>query len=871
VKKRVIEWNLPLMEISKASTHEKSVRHGHPSTLHLWWARRPLAASRATTFAALIDTPTSLKTQKEILALIEEIVPWNTVKSNLSPVIFQSQQRIKDQWDKQPPRILDPFSGGGSIPLEALRLGCEVYASDLNPVAVLISKATFEWPQCIANSKLASLVKKWAIRVYENVNRKIGQFYPDDPDGRIPIGYLWARTIQCPNPTCQAEIPLIKHFWLARTKKRLIAYKPIINLQSKTITFQIQENHAIDFDPSIGTITRAKAKCLICNQVTNAKKIQELAQEGKMFHKMTVVILRSPKKPIKRYRVANERDIQTFTQAVEYLNEKLSHFITNDALLPDEELPPMGTLGFGVRQYGMVKWQDLFNPRQQLALISFLEEIRILSKEIAQEHQEEIDSSPKPIKLSTIISTYLAIILGRLADKNANLVVYNAYGEKIEHVFGRTALPMAWDYAELNVFSGANGDWLHQLDWVKRFLENNSWSSGTTSSVYQASATKLPFPNKFFDAILTDPPYYDNVPYSDLSDFFYVWFKKAIGDLFVDLFATPLTPKSKEIVANKGRQTNPKAFFEKMIGLSFQEMYRVLKPEGIAIIVYAHKSSEGWETMLKALTQAGFIVTASWPIHTEMKTRLRAKTSAALASSIYLVCRKFPQQEIGYYREIRQEMELVIQKQLHRFWEDGIRGGDFFISAIGPAMEILSRYRRIERYSGEIVSFRDQLAEIRTISTNFLIMTVLRNQKTAIIDNLSQFYLAFRWTFQDTTIDFGEAQKLAQACGVEFNRLVKGGFVIKKGSKVKMLNAVNRSVINQNDPNLVNLMHLSLIAWKKGDNHQLEELLSSNPIINNSFWQFCQAVAECLPRKNEEKLLLEGLLVSKYCTRYLGH
>ncbi|UCG00705.1 MAG: DUF1156 domain-containing protein [Candidatus Heimdallarchaeota archaeon] len=866
MKKRVIEWNFPLAEVSKASTHEKSVRHGHPSTLHIWWARRPLAASRATTFAALIDLPSGLKKQKEIINLIKEISPWNTVKSNSSPVIHQSQQLIKNQWDTKPPRILDPFSGGGSIPLEALRLGCETYASDLNPIAVLISKATLEWPQKIASPELASLVEKWAIHIHKEVNQKIGRFYPNDLDGSIPIGYLWARTIPCPNPACQADLPLIKHFWLAKTKTRSIAYKPVIDKQLKTISFQILHNQDIDFDPSVGTISRAKAKCLICNQVTNASRIQELAQQGKMYHKMTVVILRSPEKPIKRYRVANEEDIRTFIEAEEYLSQKLSLTSNIDTLLPTEKLPPMGTLGFGVRQYGMVKWKDLFNSRQLLAIISFLEHIKEISEVIKQEYQEEIEIVPHPIKLSTIITTYLAIILGRLVDKNANLVVYNAYGEKIEHVFGRTALPMAWDYAELNVFSGANGDWLHQLDWVRRFLENNCWASSATSSVYQASATKLPFSSEYFHAILTDPPYYDNVPYSDLSDFFYVWFKRAVGDLFPNLFATPLTPKSEEIVANKGRQSDPKAFFEEMISLSFQEMYRVLKADGIALIVYAHKSSEGWETMLKSLTSAGFVVTASWPINTEMKTRLRAKTSAALASSIYLVCRKYPQQEIGYFHEIRQEMELEIQKQLNRFWEDGIRGGDFFISAIGPAMEILSRYRQIERYSGEVVSFQDQLTLIRSISTNFLVKRVLHNRGEITIDNVSQFYLAFRWTFQEAIVEFGEAQKLAQACGVEFNTLVKGGYIRKKGSKVRVSNALNRLTFNPNDTYMVNIMHLSLIAWKEGAETQLEKLLlAPKRKIDTSFWQYCQAVAECLPRKNVEKQLLEGLLVSKYC------
>jgi len=866
LKKRIIEWNLPLVEISKASTHEKSVRHGHPSTLHLWWARRPLAASRATAFAALIDLPSSLKTQKKIMNLIKKIVPWNTVKSDLSPVIYQSQQFIKNQWDARPPRILDPFSGGGSIPLEALRLGCETYASDLNPIAVLISKATFEWPQTIANINLASLVEEWATHIYDEANLAISQFYPNDPDGSIPIGYLWTRTIPCPNPICQVEMPLIKHFWLARTKTRLIAYKPIVDKRLKTISFQIQEDQNIDFNPSIGTISRAKAKCLVCNQVTKAEKIRELAQEGKMQQKMTVVILRVPKKAKKHYRVANEKDLQVFTQARNFLSQKLSNLEYMESLFPDEELPPIGTLGFGVQLYGMTKWSDLFNSRQQLALITFLERIRTNSQLIEQKYQDIVHTTPRPIKLSTIIVAYLAIILGRLADKNASLVVYNAYGEKIEHVFGRTALPMAWDYAELNVFSGANGDWLHQMDWVLRFLRNNSWKSLNTSHVYQASATNLPFENEYFDAVFTDPPYYDNVPYSDLSDFFYIWFKRAIGDLFPNLFATPLTPKSNEIIANKGRQKNPKEFFEEMISESFREIYRIMKPEGIAIIVYAHKSSEGWETMLKALTYAGFVVTASWPIHTEMKTRLRAKTSAALSSSIYLVCRKHPRKEVGYFHEIQHEMEIQIQKQLQRFWREGIRGGDFFISAIGPAMKILSQYRQIERYSGEIVGFGDQLSYIRSMSTNFLVKNLLENPETITIDGISQFYLAFRWTFQDTIVDFGEAQKLAQACGVEFNIIQRGGFIKKKGSKITVLDALNRRIIDPEEICLVNIMHQSLIAWKEGNEKLLEKLLfSSNKISNSGFWQYCQAIAECLPRKNVEKQLLEGLLVSKYC------
>ncbi|MFX0184721.1 MAG: DUF1156 domain-containing protein [Candidatus Hodarchaeota archaeon] len=867
MQKRVIEWNLPLRNISKASTHEKSVRYGHPSTIHLWWARRPLASSRATTFAALIDLPSTSSEKQEIYELIKEISPWNTVKEGLSPVIFKAQHLLREKWKKNPPKVIDPFSGGGSIPLEALRLGCETYASDLNPVAVLIGKATLEWPQKIASPDLAKLVERWANQINDTVKTEIAQFYPSDSDGSIPIGYLWARTIICPNPVCQAEIPLIKHFWLARKKNRLIAYKPIIKKDQKAIFFQIQMNQEINFDPSNGTISRGRARCLICNQVVIATKIREIACQGKMRQRMTIVILRFPNKKNKFYRVANDQDNNYFKQASNYLSKKLAKSQTMESILPNEELPPPGTLGFSVQNYGMTKWRDLFNPRQQLALITFLEHIKKTFQQISEEHNEIIDLLSQRLELSKILMAYLAIILGRLADKNASLVVYNVYGEKIEHVFGRTALPMAWDYVELNIFSGANGDWLHQVAWVRRFLESNYWKPISNSTVHQASATKLSFPDEYFDAVLTDPPYYDNVPYSDLSDFFYVWFKRALRDVFPDLFATPLSPKTEEIVANKGRQKNPKAFFEENIGLAFKEMYRILKLDGIAIIVYAHRSSEGWETMLKALVKAGFVITASWPIHTEMKTRLRARTSAALASSIYLVCRKLGQREIGYWREIKLEMEHQVLKKLQQFWKKGIRGGDFFISAIGPAMEILSQYRQVERYSGEIVTFQEQLKHIRSISTNFLVKNLLGNQEALTgIDKISQFYLAFRWTFKNALVDYGEAQILGQACGIDLDQGVKTGLISKKGSKIELLDAQNRLHFNKEDKHFVNLMHQAVIAWKQGEEQQLEELLKhyDSPKIAG-FWQFCQAVAECLPPKNVEKQLLEGLLVSKFC------
>ncbi len=864
MRKRVIEWNIPITDISKASIHEKSVRHGHPSTLHLWWARRPLAASRTTTFAALLDLPYEIQEQNKTLKLISELAPWNVLRDNDHSIINIGQKILKKQWKNDPPKVLDPFSGGGSIPLEALRLGCVTYANDLNPVAVLIGKATLEWPQQLADPNLVTFVEEQAKHIEEKVRQRIGHFYPCDCDGLIPIGYLWARVIQCTNNSCLFEIPLIKHFWLARKKSRKIAYKPILERESQRVKFVIQADDEIDFNPSEGTVIRANVRCLACGIVIRAQKVRAIAQEGGLSHRLIVVILRSKEKTGKIYRIATKEDMEWINEAK--MNIQLMEKSQSDLnlFLPNENLPPKGTLGFGVQQYGMTKWIDLFNPRQLFSHVIFAEEIKKQFPIIQEQVNTKFPENPE--MAFKAICAYLTLIFGRLVDKNASLVVYNVYGEKIEHVFGRTALPMAWDYVELNVFSGANGDWSKQTEWVLKFLDAHIWKAKTSSRVILASVTSLPYANNFFDAILTDPPYYDNIPYSDLSDYFYIWFKRILGDVFPTLFATPLTPKLSELVANKGRQKNPKIHFEDKMRIAFQEMNRTLKHEGIMVIVYAHKSVSGWVSLLSSVIQAGFVITASWPIHTEMRTRLRARTSAALASSIYLVCRKIPQKERGYISELTEDLETKIWTFLQRTWEEGIRGGDFFIAAIGSAMSLLSRYKELRRYSGELVTLEDQLKIIRRISTNFLLNNLIGKGASVTLDNLAQFYLAFRWTYQDRLADFGEAQVLGQACGINLDKLaIKDDLVRKKGSKLSLADPTCRKQVESRKNDYVNVMHLLVNAWEKNDMETLKEALQLNKkIISPTFWQFCQAVAECLPKTNQEKHYLEGLLASQY-------
>lgn len=897
MKKRFIEWDMPLAEISEASAREKSIRHGHPSTLHIWWARRPLASSRATNFAALIDLPEDNEKRKEITELIKKITPWEAVKNGNDANIKKAQQMIKEQWGDQPPRVLDPFAGGGSIPLEALRLGCETYASDYNPVAVLIEKATLEWPQkfgvMIPNPDkdkkkaqtlekltgvkaenevnfLTYMVEIGANKVLEQARAEIGQFYPKEPDGSIPVGYIWARTIPCQNPSCGAEIPLVRQFWLAKKDNKKRAYKPVVDKDKKYIEFEIVEGDMGGFDPGVGTIARGNAVCPICEQVTEVKKIRTLAQNGQMGQRLVVVVLHNPGTTGKTYRIATEKDIQAFNEAEQYLQTKIDNWKWLDLPLPNENITNLkGRMN--VYLYGMTKWQDLFNPRQKLALITFMDKIKFSYDKI-RENCDKVGIDKYGLDsgvAAKVVMGYLGIIFGRLAEKNPTISRWQNTRETASGIFGRQAIPMMWDYIEINPISGSTGDWSGASDWVLRVIKHCSLNSNNVT-VFQSSATSLPFPDNYFDAVFTDPPYYDNVPYADLSDFFYVWLKRCIGDIYPDLFSTPLTPKKGEIVFLShlcdDYSLRTKDFFETELSKSFSETCRTLKPEGIAVIIYAHKTTAGWESMLNSLVKVGLVVTASWPVHTEMKSRLIAAASAALSSSIYMVCRKTEREKVGFYSELQPKIKERIETKLQQFWNEGIAGGDFFISAIGPGMEIFSQYERVEKLSGEQVTTAELLDFIRSVSTDFIVRKLLSDVASSKIDNESEFYLAYRWAYLDNTVEYDDARKLATASGVSLEKLWgPGGFVKKTHSKssvvISVLGPKERSEVDS-IRSMVDVMHKTLLLWEKGKKEELAELLAQTGYADNpAFKQFCQAVAESLLNGNKEKQLLEGFLI----------
>ena len=386
--------------------------------------------------------------------------------------------------------------------------------------------------------------------------------------------------------------------------------------------------------------------------------------------------------------------------------------------------------------------------------------------------------------------------------------------------------------------------------------------------VLQASATELPYPDNYFDAVFTDPPYYDNVPYSYLSDFFYVWLKRSIGDLYPELFMTPLTPKTKEIVAyshNEGGFEAGKKYFEDMLKKAFKEIARVLKPNGIATIVYTHKSTSGWETLINSLLEANLVPTASWPIDTEMKSRLRAKESAALASSIYFVCRKMEKKEIGWFNEVKEEIKTYITEKLENLWEEGISGADYFISAIGSSIEIFGKYKKIMDYEGNEITTRELLEYVRELVTDYAVRQILHNGIAGELSPLTRFYILWRWTYGESKVEFDDARKLAQSVGVNLEKEWNKGFIKKEREYIIVLGPHERKLEElEGSREMIDVLHKVLLLWKEGRKEEMKEILKETGFgLKEAFYRVAQAISETLPNESKEKKLLDGFLSGK--------
>jgi putative DNA methylase len=745
--KRLAEVDFPIAVVSKHSAREKSGPKGHPSTLHLWWARRPLAACRAMLLALLWPDPCDPNCPEEfkdkvrqvlapvqgrpgpkdedlrkaLLKFIGDFADWD--RSADQVYLEASRALVRATHSDEPPLVVDPFAGGGSITLEALRIGCEAFASDLNPVACLILKVMLEdIPR--HGPALAEELRRVGAEIKAAAEKELAEFYPVDSDGARPIVYLWARTVKCESPNCGAEMPLMRSFWLCNKpdRKRAYRYRVIRNeSEPPRVGLEIFEPKA-EREVLSGTVTRAKATCLCCKAVLPPDRVRaQLAEqrggadavfdrEGKRIggaRLLAVVTLRVGEQG-RHYRLPDQKDYETIWEAKKQVERIATQKLPNGlSVIPDEPTPVGGGAGagraFSVQKYGMMVFGDLFTARQKVAMAGWLNAFAKSAKDEGK----------------GVCIPGLSLALSRVALCGMSLTNWNAFAEKMQHTYGRQALPMVWDFAEIASLQHTPGAWSNAQDLVRSVA--SVWPSSLVGNAQLADATDSPLPEKTCDVWFTDPPYYDAVPYADLADLFFVWLKRLPGNGFLlcDPFDidNPLTPKTREIVQDETKRfdarVKDRSFFETRMAEAFATGRRLLKEDGISSVVFAHKTTEGWEALLSGMIKGGWTITGSWPIATEMGSRLRARESAALATSVHLICRPRPEDApIGDWADVLRELPKRVGDWMERLQAEHIRGADLVFACIGPALEIFSRYSKVETAEGTEVTLAEYLQKV---------------------------------------------------------------------------------------------------------------------------------------------------------------
>ena len=753
-RRKLIEVDLPLAAINREAAREKSLRHGHPSTLHLWWARRPLAACRAVVFASMVDDPSSLPAEfptaeaqheerKRLHDIIEKLVVWE--HSNDETLLAQARWEIarsvaRSRGEQPPPRedapavlgwlaarapaVYDPFCGGGSIPLEAQRLGLRAVGTDLNPVAVLITKALIELPPKFRDrppanpdadrmgmtagkgrnarrlawrgaAGLADDIRWYGRWMRERAWERIGHLYPParlaDGGEATVIAWLWARTVPCPNPACGVAMPLMKTFQLSTKPRNQHWTRPVPG--DDGVAFEVQ-NHA-EGVPDGGTVDRNGATCVVCGTGAPLAYVREQARAGHMGERMTAVVAEGDRKRL-------------------FVSPTPEHEEAASTAKPD--WCPSGTLperalGFRVQRYGFREWSQLFTERQLTAITTFSDLVSDVRTLLGEHGMGD--------EYADTVVTYLALAVGKSVDSSCKFSKWrNAVGFA-DGVFSRQALPMLWDFTEVNLFSTSTQNWLAQVEWVARVVERLPAVSG--GEARQANAATTIHTNEG-PVIVTDPPYYDNVGYADLSDFFYVWLRSALRDVHPELFVGIATPKDDEMTASPRFET-PRQHFEETMAGALDTIRERCTPDFPSSIFYAYKQQEeeregvvstGWDTMLTALVRARFQIVATWPMHTEMANRPRGLGSNSLATSVVLVCR--PRAEDAAYatrREFLDALDAELPAALDHLTREGhIAPVDLAQAAIGPGMEVYSRYAGVETIAGEPVTVREALGAI---------------------------------------------------------------------------------------------------------------------------------------------------------------
>lgn len=806
--RRLIEVDLPIARISAHARREKSIRHGHISTLHIWWARRPLAACRAVICAAIWPdpadehcpqafrdaaamhlvafakrvNPVGINSEKRHLqdhASPESLARWEVFadpNAKLDPADADHQNILRfalldfiadfANWDNSTvpayletsrgltqaahealggepgtrPLVVDPFAGGGSIPLEALRVGADAFASDLNPVAVLLNKVVLEYiPKY--GQMLADEVRKWGAWIKEQAEKELAEFYPKDEDGATPIAYLWARTIRCESPGCGAVIPLMNQCTISKRRNVSVRFE-VNKSQINTI---IVTGKATS-DTGKGTVQNGSVTCPACNYTMPASRYRQRSKDGDLGEMHYCTIL-SCEDGNRRYRNPTEKDVQAFKGAQKHLAKAMKGVV--ESAIPNEPLSATEPRRLNILYYGFRDWGSLFNERQKVLWLS-------LSNLLGRAFVEISDKKSDP-ELAQAVSTLLGLSLSHLLQYNCNMSTWLSDG-MISVFIQSSSIPMRADYAEAYpLMDKLVGGMQYQLDRLQEMLGQFIPPLESTSGmVAHSSATQNVLPENSVDALVTDPPYYFAIPYAELSDFFYVWLKRFLGAVHPAIFQTSTTPKAEEAIQNLphsqavGQKT--REHFEERMYESLHVGFQEVKSSGISIVVFAHASTEGWESLLNALLRSGWIVTGSWPIDTEREGRMLASRQRTLASSVHLVCRPrkgldgVATELVGDWRDILSELPVRMHEWMPRLASEGVVGADAIFACLGPALEIFSRYSHVEKANGDPVLLKEYLEHVWAAVSKEALSTIFRDADASGLEPEARLTAMWLWT-----------------------------------------------------------------------------------------------------------------------------
>ncbi|MBL7211112.1 MAG: DUF1156 domain-containing protein [Desulfobacteraceae bacterium] len=1069
-KPRLIEHAFPLKQASLDSVHEKNVRHGHISTLHIWPARRPLAACRAALIATLLPDPGDPKKRKKLVEkiggrVVEKIerkkMPSGKIVENIKEETIGGilhwkretenketldwfREEIKKAYGGRAPKVLDPFAGGGAIPLEAMRLGCEATSIDINPVAWFILKCTLEYPQKLAGQKrllpdfilkdcdfmeaffksqgfkgallrtqleklglkenkqfvlenfhggdplleadLAWHVRAWGKWMLNQARKDLAKYYPtyadfepiknigkkykkkkmklvplrDDgaPDidalnaefdekyledkakprwiAKPTVAYLWARTVKCKN--CRGTVPLLKTRWLCKKANKRVLLTMEHNKDKTGVVFGIQNDVPInggnaaqrrEHDKRIGagTMSRSGAQCPCCPSIMTMEDIRLEGKGGRLGATMTAVVVDGQKG--KQYRLPTCLEVKIAEESEYNLNK----FVDRSKFgIPSEPLPKPDrhrAVGSQLPGYGLRKWPDLFSFRQLLSLTTFISKLHKARYDIFKGQYNDI--------WVEALTSYLSICIDKIADYNSSLATWIVGLEAIRGTFARFAFSWAWDWCETNILSQTAGGYASSLNWSALALSSILEGIKDTNEVNitNQSAIKLKGSPEEFDLVFTDPPYYDAIPYADLMNFFYVWLSRSLNDLSDDIrqvFKGELSPnwdrekQDGELIddpgAYHGNKILSKLAYENGMAQVFTRCKSVLKNNGRFVLVFANKYPNAWETLVSAIVRAGFVVNGSWPIQTERGNRTNAITTASLASSVWIVCKKRSDTaHPGWDNKVLEEMRGNIKTQLRDFWDAGIRGPDFVWAATGPALEAYSKHPVVKKANepGKLMEVSEFLRHVRRMVVDFVVGRVLshdgESKEVSGLDDVTTYYLLHRHDFGMKDAPAGPCILYAVSCGLTDRALVDQFDILAKtggknapepdeetasnedmgggtGSTLRLKQWKQRKrqsmgydpavdsakaqekaaqmtflPVEDNEKNaqrreipLIDQVHRLMQLWKSGELVKVDDYLEARALFrNNTFHQVLQALIELADTGSEERSILESI------------